>query len=498
MEIEQITILLIEENLSEADLIKEMLSEARQPEFSVRHVQNLTEGLDLLQSRNFDVVLVDLGLPDSQGLESALAVRKQTKQTPIVVMTILDDEEAAIKSLQMDIQDYLIKCELNGRLLARSIRYAIQRKRDIETLRINEERLRALFRDNPTMIITLDAGLKMLSINPICACLLGYLIEELEGRSVLDLFREDDRTAVAGQLRMCLQTPHQVYRWQFRKIHKDGSLLWVEETAQAVYDLNGSLNVLLVCQDITERKRAEEEIIRLNADLAARASELEDANRELEAFNFTVAHDLRQPLNVISSYCQVIKEQCGGKLDEECRHYLQETYEGAMRMNRLIDALLQFSRLAHSEIKPVKVDLSVLALEVVTMLKLTEPGRKVDFRSAGRITANADANLMRVVLDNLIGNAWKYTGKREGAVIEFGSREIEGTTAYFVRDNGTGFDKACSNKLFVPFQRLPGTEECKGFGIGLATVERIIRRHGGKVWAEGEQGKGAIFYFTLP
>ena len=622
-----------------------------------------------------------------------------------------------------------------------------ERKKVEDALRFSEARYRALHRDNPTMIFTLDAEGTILSANPTSAIQLGYTPDELEGQPVLKVFHEDDRPAVVEQLRRCVQNPDQVHRWQFRKIRKDGGLLWVEEIAQAVHDLNGALNVLVVCQDITERKQAEEalleseekfskifdmtpvgitistladgrfveinregerlsgyrrdevigrtalefdiwkdsverdrmieevrkegvvrdremtfrdkegnvlrglfsavvidiggkkhllslvsditerkraeealrkselklskifhsvpaligittvaegrcidindaglrtlgyrreemvgrtmlelgvwenkaardrviklleeegtvrdleinfrgkngktftglmsadtidfngdrymlsivsditerkrmqeEIERLNTDLSARAVELEAANQELEAFNYTVAHDLRKPLTVINSYTQVIKELCGNKLDEKCADYLEEAYNGTLRMNQLIDALLNFSRLAHVEPHRETVDLSAMAQEVAAELELAEPERRVEFLIADGVSADGDAALLRVVLANLIGNAWKYTGKRDEGIIEFGTTEVDGKPAYIVRDNGAGFAMADAEKLFVPFQRLPGAEECRGFGIGLATVERIIRRHGGRVWAGGEPGKGATFYFTL-
>jgi len=253
-----------------------------------------------------------------------------------------------------------------------------------------------------------------------------------------------------------------------------------------------------VAFDITERVRAEAEIERLNADLATRAAELEEANRELETFNYTVAHDLRQPLNIVGSYCQVIGALCGEKLDEQCREYLRETYEGTLRMNRLIEALLNFSRMARVELRRKRVDLSVMARDVAEELKQADPERRVACLISDGITAEGDGGLLRVVLANLIGNAWKYTGMREEAKIEFGVMDVDGQPACFVRDNGAGLDMADADKIFTPFQRLAGFEEYRGFGIGLATVERIIRRHGGRVWAEGEPGKGATFYFTLP
>jgi PAS domain S-box-containing protein len=569
------------------------------------------------------VILVDLGLPDSKGLETALAVRARAKLTPIIIMTVLDDEETALKALQMDIQDYLVKGEINSTVLKRSIRYAIQRKADHEalrlseqrfasfmlhlpaaawmkdlqgrylfanaeaerifampfaefsgksdgeflsqetarqfrehdervlaeganlrtteilrqadgvehhsivskflvpgpdgqaayiagvafditervrmeeTLRLSEARFRALHDDNPVMIFTLDAEGTIISTNPACTKQLGYSADELKGQPVLKIFHEDDRTAVAEQLQVCLRNPDQVYRWQFRKIHKDGSLLWVDEIARAIYDLNGVLDALVVCQDITEQKRVGEEIKRLNADLTERAVELEELNRDLETFNYTVAHDLRQPLNVISIYSQAIKEICGDRLDEQCGGFLQETHDSTRRMNRLIEALLNFSSMARAELHKETVDLSAMAHEAAEELKLAEPARRVTFRFADGLSAVGDPNLLRLVFSNLFGNAWKYTGRLQEAVIEFGIAENNGKPAYFIRDNGLGFDMAYADKLFTPFQRLPGAEECRGFGIGLATVERVIRRHNGKVWAEGESGKGATIYFTL-
>jgi light-regulated signal transduction histidine kinase (bacteriophytochrome) len=278
---------------------------------------------------------------------------------------------------------------------------------------------------------------------------------------------------------------------------KDGTGFMAEYTSRPMLSDTGISGAVLTFRDITERKRTDEEIRKLNAELEARACELEAANRELEAFNYTVSHDLRQPLNIISSYCQVIMELCGAKLDQQCTGYLQETYNGALRMNRLIDALLNFSRMARVELRREAVDLCIMARAVAEDLKLAEPERKVTLRVADGLQADGDVNLLRVVLVNLIGNAWKYTGMREDAIIEFAAATIDGKQVFFVRDNGVGFDMADADKLFTPFKRLPGAEECRGFGIGLATVERILRRHGGRIRAEGESGKGATFYFTL-
>jgi len=271
---------------------------------------------------------------------------------------------------------------------------------------------------------------------------------------------------------------------------KTGTMLFGLFSA-AVIEIQGKKHLLSIVNDITERKLAETALRQAKEDL-------ETANRELEAFNYTVAHDLRQPLNIIGSYAQVIERLYGDLLPKEGRDYLHKAYEATLGMDKLISALLNFSRLGRVELNRENVDLSALAHEVSLALKAIQPERQAEFRITEGITAHADASLMRVILDNLLGNAWKYTGTREKAVIEFGMTESEGIRNYFIRDNGTGFNMSDADQIFTPFHRLPGSESSKGFGIGLATVERIIWRHGGRVWAEAEADKGACFYFTLP
>lgn len=551
-----------------------------------------------------------------------------------------------------------------------------ERKHYEEMLRNSEARYRALYRENPSMIFTIDAEGKILSVNQAGLDQLGYSMGELEGESVLKVFHPDDRGALAGQLQICLRNPKQVQHWQFRKIRKDGSVAWVEELAQSITDLGGALNVLIVCQDITERKRAEEEIRALNASLEqrvkertqelaesekrfrtiydtapvsiwqedwteviksietlqtrgvtdfptyfrehpefvertlkavkvldvnqwtlgtfaardktemlaslgpvfatpdtlpgfvgeltalaqgrtvyhtemnlntvkgdtlhgllamsfpprdsgsgdvlmsvlditerqraeiqiqqlneqlkARAQALVEANKELETFSYSVSHDLRSPLRIISGFSILLLEHYGDKLGVEGKESLQTVVAASERMSELIGDLLQLSRITRSEVRCASVDLSALARNVADELRKANPERSVESLVEPDLIAQADAHLMRIVLENLLGNAWKFTSQKRDARIEFGRTTSEGAPAYFVRDNGAGFDMAYASKLFGAFQRLHSAEEFPGTGIGLATVQRIIHRHGGQVWAEGEVGRGATFYFTLP
>jgi PAS domain S-box-containing protein len=250
--------------------------------------------------------------------------------------------------------------------------------------------------------------------------------------------------------------------------------------------------------DITERKRIEEEVQSLHKKLERRAYELEVANQELEAFSYTVSHDLRSPLTVIGGYCQMIQKVYGERLGEECSGYLHEIDKGIHRMSGLVETLLRFSSLTRSELQSAPVDLSEIAQDVAGELVKQQPERRVTFTIAPGVTTHGDPKLLRIALENILGNAWKYTSQKEDAVIEFGAEEEAGQRVCFVRDNGPGFDNAHAELLFRAFYRFPGDQESSGFGIGLATVQRIIEFHGGRAWAEGKLGVGATFYFTLP
>ncbi len=255
--------------------------------------------------------------------------------------------------------------------------------------------------------------------------------------------------------------------------------------------------IIAIVRTITERKQAEEEIRQLNVDLQRRAHELEAANKELESFSYSVSHDLRAPLRHVDGFSKALLEDFGERLDDDGKMYVQRLRAAAQGMGQLIDDMLKLANVTSCELSRQKVNLSRIAQIIALELKQTQPEREVTFSIADNVTAFGDARLLRVVLANLLGNAWKYTGKRDEATIEFGVTEAGGAMAYFVRDNGAGFDVTYADKLFGAFQRLHTSEEFEGSGVGLATVQRIVRRHGGNVWAEGEVGKGATFYFTL-
>lgn len=282
----------------------------------------------------------------------------------------------------------------------------------------------------------------------------------------------------------------------------DGEERWLYGTGEFTFDDDGRpVRMIGTIQDITDRKQAEEAILQLNRDLDRRVMErtaqLEEAIREQESFSYSVSHDLRAPLRHINSYSGVLLEDYGDRIPGEALHYLERIGTASRRMGQLIDDLLELSRVGRIELRKQTVNLSKKAMTIAAMLQETEPDRSVEWVIAQGLTAKADTTLIRQVLLNLLGNALKYTARLPRARIEFGSTTVDGEQAFFVRDNGAGFDMAYENKLFRPFQRLHGGE-FPGTGIGLATVQRIIQRHGGRVWAEGKVNQGATFYFTLP
>jgi len=315
---------------------------------------------------------------------------------------------------------------------------------------------------------------------------LGYEIEELLARPYIDFVHPDDRQATVGESAR-LSGGGIVLSFDNRYRHKDGSYRWLSWTATPV-PTEGL--IYASARDVTERREAEGELRRAN-DAA------EIANKELEAFSYSVSHDLRAPLRGIDGFSQALIEDYGGTLDAGARHYLQRVRAATQRMSSLIDDMLTLSRISRTEMRLEAVDLSTLVRSIAQELQGREPERAATFVVPEGLEARGDQRLLRIALENLLANAWKFTRKQPQARIEFGRAAIDGKSPYFVRDNGAGFDMAHAGKFFGPFQRLHSVEEFEGTGIGLATVQRVVRRHGGRVWAEGAVGKGATFYFTL-
>jgi PAS domain S-box-containing protein len=284
--------------------------------------------------------------------------------------------------------------------------------------------------------------------------------------------------------------------------HKDGHLTELLCNASVYRDKGGKdAGIFAAARDITERKRAEDEVMKLNLELEQRVRErtaqLESANSELESFSYSVSHDLRAPLRSLDGFSQAILEEYSDRLDEKGKDYLGRIRLASQRMGQLIDDMLKLSRVTRSEMRFENVDLTGIAREIGDELSRAEPGRKVEFIIEDGVTAWGDLPLMRTVMQNLLSNSWKFTSRHEKGLIQFGVSESGGRKNYFVKDDGAGFDMTYADKLFTPFQRLHSTAEFPGTGIGLVIAKRIIKRHGGEIWASSEPEKGATFYFLF-
>ncbi len=399
---ELIKILLVEDNPGDAFLIQESLREGHLMQFKVTQVEQLQEAFLALNHQDFDIILLDLFLPDSQGLNTFTEILPKANHLPIVVLTGLNDEEMAIQSVRLGAQDYLKKDLVIGDLLVYSLCYAIERKRTQEQL-------------------------------------------------------------------------------EQQKIQLESA----------------------------------------NAELEKRTEQLEFLNAELEAFSYTVSHDLRSPLLSIDGFSFFLEKEYSNQLNSKGISYLQRIRSAVQRMDKLIDNLLKLSQVQKNKMSIQKVNLSEIVQDTYQELKQQYPQRNVNLLITPNLIDKGDRQLLKVALENLIINAWKYTAKEPTAKIEFGlvpdphildaERQIKSKffsthptpphqtipRIYFVKDNGVGFDMSQVDQLFKPFQRLDSSKEFPGTGVGLATVQRIIQRHQGRIWAESIQGQGTIFYFTL-
>jgi PAS domain S-box-containing protein len=341
-------------------------------------------------------------------------------------------------------------------------------------------------------ILKLDPKGIILSMNQGAQKINGYRVEEVIGQHFSKFYPPEDITA--GKTEMELREAAKVGRFEDEgwRVKKDGSRFWANVIITALRDPKSQelQGYVKVTRDLTERKRQEEELRESSVALAA-------ANRELEAFSYSVSHDLRAPLRGIDGFSQALMEDFHEKLNEDGRDYLNRIRAGTQRMGKLIDDLLTLSRLGRTQIRFSEVDLSELCERVVRELSAQDPKRKAEVTVQPGMKTRADPGLITAVMQNLISNAWKFTSKKERTQIEIGSVVKDDETVYFVKDNGAGFDMKYSDKLFGAFQRLHRTDEFAGTGVGLATVRRVIHRHGGKIWVEAKEGEGATFYFTL-
>jgi PAS domain S-box-containing protein len=458
-----------------------------------------------LERQDWDVITSDHAMPHFSAPAALALARELRPDLPFIIVSVEMDLNLAVSLMQEGAQDYIQKREL-ARLtpvIERELRDAEIRREHQQVkdaLDISETSYRRLFETAQDGILILDADTGQIQdVNPFLIEMLGYSKEEFLGKKLWEVgaFIDTEASKIAfkelqskGYVRY-EDLPLETSVGQHINVEFISNVYFVKHTKVAQCNI----------RDITARKQTEAIIHKFNAELERRVKEstaqFTAANKELVAFSYSVSHDLRTPLRSIDGFSQALLEEYGNKLDDTGKTYLERIRKATQHMGRLIDDMLKLSRITQAEFKLEAVDLSKVVRAIAEAQKKENPDRSVDVIIQESIIVQGDPNLMQIVLENLLDNAWKFTGKEAHPRIEFGTTVRDGKTACFIRDNGAGFDMAYVDKLFGAFQRLHKTAEFPGTGIGLATVRRIINRHGGHIWAEGEVGKGATFYFTL-
>lgn len=379
------------------------------------------------------------------------------------------------------------------------VRIVLGHERTVSCLSRSEEKYRTFLENLRDGVFIAQEGIVVYA-NPAMAVLTGRAGSDLLGSDFYAMADAGDAARLRGREASRVRGERVPGEYALRIVRADGEMRTMRLN-QAAITWNDAPAWLATLTDITERERAQLEVRRLNAELEQRVQErtreLVAVNRELEAFSYSVSHDLRAPLRSIKGFCAILMREHAAALGDKARGPLERVMRAAQRMGEMIEGLLALARVGREAPRVEAVDLGAMTRDIVMQLRETQPARAVEFDIADNAVARGDRRLLRAVLDNLLSNAWKFTGKVERARIAFGACERGGERIFFVADNGAGFDMQYAEKLFGVFQRLHRTEDFEGTGVGLATVQRIIACHGGRIWAEAQAGRGAAFYFTL-
>jgi len=450
---------------------------------------------------------------DFLGTASFLLPREETLQNFSIIESFVNLAAMALKRVRAEATLKEMHGELEVRVRQRTAELAktvssleiesAERLRAEQSLVEKSKILEAFFQGSMTCLAILDRAFNFIRVNDAYARKAGRQAAYFLGRNHFVLYPSDEAKASFERVIETKEPFSTLARPFTYPDHPEWGETYWDILLTPLLDCLGDVEFLVLSlNDVTERERAERALTdyqeHLEELVRERTAQLETANRELEAFAFTVSHDLRAPLRSIEGFSRILEEEQATRLDEAGKDHFRRIRAATGKMGQFIDALLNLSRLTRSELSRTAVNLSVLVRTVAEDLARSQPDRFADFVIADGVTAHGDPVMLRIMMENLFGNAWKFTAKRERARIEFGVIENpQSEIVFYVRDNGAGFDMAHAGKLFTPLQRLHSAAEFPGLGIGLATVHRIVRRHGGRLWAEGAAEQGATFSFTL-
>ena len=489
-----IGVLLFEDNPGDAGLLEEILEESNNL-YELKVVESLEEGWDVLNNGHFDIILLDLGLPDSDGINTLIDVNKISPNTPIIVLTGLSDEELGILAMKRGAQDYLIKKEIDGKLLKRSIRYAIERKK-------SEKQYLTLFNSIDEGFCTVDVifndnnkpiDYRFLEINP--------AFEEQTGL-----------VKAQGKLMRDLAPDHEEYWFEiYGKIALTGKPMRFVNEAKALnrwYDVyafkigdDEDREVAILFNDITKFKETENQLREyqdtLEEKVKKRTDELARSNDELKHFAYVASHDLREPLRMITSFLQLLERRYMDQLDQDANEFIGFAVDGAKRLDEMIKDLLEFSKVTQKKIEFKKVDVNKVLEQTKLNLKYAIDANNAKINYNTLPTVYGDEMLIELLFQNIISNSIKYKSK-ESPKIDITAIKQTNKYLFAIKDNGIGMSPEHLERIFTIFQRLHSNDEYEGTGIGLAIAEKIVIQHGGKIWAESEPEKGTTFYFTLP
>lgn len=475
------------------------------PRYRVASAFDGQAGLDTARALRPDLIVSDLMMPGISGDRMVEAIRREPflDDTPVVMLTAKADDALRIRLLRHGVQDYICKPFSVDELLARIAGLLSERRRVGTRLRSVEERFRATFEQAAVGIAHVAPDGRWLRVNRKLCEIVGYSHDELLALTFQDITHPADLNADLALVGQVLAGEIDSYQMEKRYLRQGGEQIWINLTVSLVRDEQGAPDYFIsVLEDIGPRKAAEAEVARLNADLerrvVERTAELQAANSELDSFAYAVSHDLRTPLRAINGFSVALEEDCGGELSDTAHGLLGEIVSAGRRMGDLIEGILALSRSTRGDLQRQSVDLSAMASRILGELSQLDPGRTVRREIAPGLAARGDPRLLEVLLRNLLENAWKYTAREPAPEIRFSAEVVDGKPLFCVADNGAGFDMRHAAKLFQPFQRLHRQEEFPGIGIGLATVQRIVSRHGGTIEASGTPGGGARFLFSLP